>query len=82
MKLPGYIEYDKQNNLKISMSTEVLIVKISGIDFANNILNNIVNYERIAHIDTQTKTIYFDEEADDSNISIKYELIEVLSNDL
>lgn len=82
MKRPGYIEYEKPNVLKLILENHDMLVKVSETDFSNNLLNNIINYERIIFIDTSTQKIYFDENADNSNISIEYELIEVKVNGL
>ena len=82
MKRPGYVEYEKPNVLKIILEKSDMLVKVSETDFSNNLLNNIINYERIIFIDSSNKKIYFDENADSSNISIEYELIEVKANGL
>lgn len=82
MKRPGYVEYEKPNVLKIFLENSDMLVKVSETDFSNNLLNNIINYERIIFIDSSNKKIYFDENADSSNISIEYELIEVKANGL
>lgn len=82
MKRPGYVEYEKPNVLKIILENSDMLVKVSETDFSNNLLNNIINYERIIFIDSSNKKIYFDENADSSNISIEYELIEVKANGL
>ncbi|MGO4936990.1 hypothetical protein ACTQ54_05010 [Fundicoccus sp. Sow4_H7] len=82
MKRPGYVEYEKPNVLKIILENSDMLVKVSETDFSNNLLNNIINYERIIFIDSSNKKIYFDENADSSNISIEYELIEVKTNGL
>lgn len=82
MKRPGYIEYEEPNVLKLILENHDMLVKVSETDFSNNLLNNIINYERIIFIDTSTQKIYFDENADNSKISIEYELIEVKANGL